>query len=352
MRIRLGILDNHARYAALLASYFGRYYADQLEIYLFDSHESYEQNSIHSRIDVLLANPDLLQGTAEIPSNIGVAYFSESRDVESIREVRAVCRYQKAELIYKEILSIYSEIENGEVYRMGNAKSRILLFRGASGGAGTTTVATACAVALAYMGRTVLYLNLEENGVISHLLQGEGTATLSDVLYAVKSRHSNLALKLDSMVRRDSSGVCYYEPFSIMLDGCSLAGEDVRALLDAVRISGTYDYIVLDVNPHADESLQTLMSVAESIFLVCDGTEVSGKKLTRLVQSLAIEDDREDGTVLRRTSVVYNRFGHRSKTVTCVPEVETFAVISKYEGASPRVIRDSIAGTGVFSSIR
>ena len=86
MRIRLGILDDNTRYTTLLASYFNRHYSEQLEIYIFDSLEFYEQNSRQRRMDVLLANPNLLQGTANIPSNVGVAYLSESTDVESIRE--------------------------------------------------------------------------------------------------------------------------------------------------------------------------------------------------------------------------------------------------------------------------
>ena len=232
---------------------------------------------------------------------------------------------------------------------MGDTDSRILLFRAASGGVGTSTVAVACAVSIANTGRSVLYLNLEENGMVSHLLHGEGTATLSDVLYVVKSRHSNIALKLDSMIRKDLSGVSYFEPFGVMLDGCNLKKDDIKALLDAVRISGNYDYIVVDANPHVSDSLDYLMNVAETVFLVSDGSEVSGGKLERLIQALALVDEREDGTILRRISLIYNRFGRMSREAHCNPQPDVFAKINRYEGASAMMIRDSIVGTGVFA---
>ena len=350
MRIRLGILDDNTRYTSLLATYFNRHYSEQLEIHIYNSLDSFEQNSHQKRIDVLLANPDILQGTSSIPSNVGVAYLSESTDIESIRDVRAVCKYQKAELIYKEIISIYSEIETGEVYRMGGLNSRVLLFRGVSGGVGATTTAVSCAASIAGTGRTVLYLNLEENGVVSHLLRGEGSATLSDVLYVVKSRHSNIALKLDSMVRKDFSGVCFFAPFSVMLDSCNLHKEDVKSLMDAIRISGNYDYIVIDVSPHTNDFLDYLNSLAEYIFLVSDGSEVSGIKLQKLIEAMAIEDERDDSTVLRRTSLIYNRFGSWAREVVCNPQVDVFARINRYEGASALTIRDQIAGSGLFDS--
>ena len=349
MRIRLGLIDNDTRYTSLLASFFNKHYAERLELYVFDSFQSFMQNSRRSRVDVLLANPNILEGTEGIPSNVSVAYLSQSPDVESIRGVRAVCRFQKADLIYREVLSIYSEIEKGEVYRMGDTNSRILLFRGVSGGVGTTTTAVACAISLAKMGKSVLYLNLEENGVISHLLRGEGNDTLTDVLFVVKSGHSNITLKLGSKVKKDDSGVYFFEPFRVMLDGCSLSKEDVKQLIDALRISGSYDYIVLDLNRQASDVMQYVMNLAEKVILVCDGSEASVEKAKRLIEALAILDDRDEGTILRRTCLLYNRFGSKGKEVKSNPQLDVLGKIKKCEGASDMRVRDFIVGTGILS---
>lgn len=80
----------------------------------------------------------------------------------------------------------------------------------AGGGVGSSSLAAACALNFAARGRSVLYLNLEKFGGSSQFFSGEGQFDMSDVVLSLKSRKANLALKLESYVRRDPRGVFFF----------------------------------------------------------------------------------------------------------------------------------------------
>ena len=82
-----------------------------------------------------------------------------------------------------------------------NDKSSVVIFTSPCGGVGTSTVAAACAIAHANMGKRVFYLNLEQCGTTDVFFQAEGNATMSDVIYSLKSRKANLLLKLESCIK-------------------------------------------------------------------------------------------------------------------------------------------------------
>ena len=86
----------------------------------------------------------------------------------------------------------------------------MIIFSSPSGGVGTSSMAAACAVHYAMQGKKVLYLNLEKFGSADVFFSGEGQFDMSDIIYTLKSKKTNLALKLESCVKQDISGVYFY----------------------------------------------------------------------------------------------------------------------------------------------
>lgn len=364
MKIRLGLLDNNQKYVSKILAYFNRHHSEELEVYVFSSYEAFSQFIKNKQIDVLLAEPELVtQGTA-FPKSISVGYLAESADIETIYGVEAVCRYQKADLIYKEIVNLYAELDKKFTYKSGKQNTHMLAFFGASGGVGTTTAAVCCAEALAIAGKSVLYLNLEQNGVTDSYLTGEGTMTLTDVLYAVKSKYietgdadavkarkANLSLKFSSIVRQDESGVYFFEPFAVLLDALSLKKEDILEIIKVLTESGIYEHIVLDLGSYLDGWRKELLGEAERIFLVSSGTEISNSKLLRLVNAIEIEDSQKDTRVLSNVSIFYNRFGSDSADAVCAQDIPVFARIQNFKGGSTDEIMREIASAGSFREL-
>lgn len=341
MKIRVGILDQDPIYISRLIRYFTTYYIDKVEVSAFYDQEKFLEFIQHTKIDVFLASPGLVSEDIDLPRTIIMAYLSESSQAQSMNDIKVVYKYQKAELLYREILGLYAELDQKTAYKEAGDVSPLYLFMGASGGTGTTTMAIACAIRLASCGKKVLYLNLEENGVIAPVLQGEGNETMSDVLYAVKSNHSNLVLKLESMVRKNEQGVYFYEPFPLTLDAHEMTEKDLAEILDTIVVYLLYDYVIVDSESSVFWKRNLLMKYAKRIFIVNDGAEISNLKLNKILQELMIRDENEEERTMAKVRILYNRYTNRSRDVDTQYQEIVYGRINEIENsASKRVVED------------
>lgn len=109
MKIRLAILEPDKSYLNRIVSAFCTKYADELEIYSFTELEiAYEALRKH-RINVFLASEECVIDKTEVPGECGFAYLVGTPGIESLYGEAALCKFQKAELIYKQVLSIFSD---------------------------------------------------------------------------------------------------------------------------------------------------------------------------------------------------------------------------------------------------
>jgi predicted NBD/HSP70 family sugar kinase len=87
-----------------------------------------------ARIEVLLASDSFEINTELLPKRCGFAYLVDAQDVMTFRDQRAICKFQKADLFYKQILMVYSENAERMGFRTAGDGSRIILFTGVGGG--------------------------------------------------------------------------------------------------------------------------------------------------------------------------------------------------------------------------
>lgn len=351
MKIRLGILDSNVFYIKRLIEYFSSHYAEEVEIFAFSNSDKLADHLSQAKLDVILSDEELLPEDFSISRSTVLAYLSDSMDIKTIRDLPAVCKYQKAEQLYRDVLNLYAELDRRTSYRMSDHVCPVLLFMGVSGGAGTTTVAAACALNLTNIGFKVLYLNLEDNGVISDIFSDEGQMTLSDVLYSIKSNHQNLALKLESMVRKDRSGVFFYEPFAVTLDANEMTDSDLKELLTSITQYGLFDFIIVDTGAAISRKRDLLIQFASRVFLVGEGSAVSNKKLRRILQELEIKEEHEEERVLAKTSVIYNKFGRFKAFASTEYGEDVFAVIDDGMKNNRREIMNDIANDNCFGNL-
>lgn len=351
MKIRLGILDADIRYVKRLVSFMNINYADKMEIYAFSELEALEEHLQKKRLDIVVASPDSIPEDYTFAETTALIFFSDSTEIDTIRGIRTICKYQKAELIFYEILNIYAEIDTTSTYRSKGKYSPLITFIGASGGVGTTTAAMACALNLTSLGKNVLYLNCEENGFVDHYLTSGGNDTLSEVLYAVKSRNSNLPLKLESMLGRDESGISFFKPFRVPLDYADMKAEDLEQIIDIVNEIGSYNYIIADAESVISPKRDVLLKRSEMIIVVGDGTEVSNAKLTRLLQSLTLADERDGTNIFGHIQILYNKFGSQSTPARTGSDEAIFGQFNKYANAGGKQIVQLMAQRNLFEKL-
>ena len=350
MKIKLAILESDPNYLKRVVPVFNNKYANELEVYSFTDVDAAKDCLTEKGIDVFLANNTFKIDFSEIPPKCGFAYLVESLDIDRIDNHKAVCKYQKAELIYKQILSIYSEqvpnitgspnLENGAM--------KTVAFTSPCGGVGTSTVAAAYAIFLANNGYRVLYLNADVFGSADMFFACDGQFDFSDVIYAVKSNKTNRALKLQSTVKQDASGVYFYSPVKVPLDMMEMQREDYGILQNELKLLGCYDYVVLDMPFPKSMDEMKLFELCNSVVLVSDTSEMSADKMARVMCSVQILDGGLPVPLQPRLSLLFNK---SAAPLLSEHEIRVLGSIPTYQQVSPAQMAKQLSLSDLFGQL-
>lgn len=352
MKIRLGLLDRDAVYLNRLSTTFSAKYADKVEVYAFTDANTAMEMATAAEIAVFLADPGFEIDPGQLPEKCGFAYLVPSAGVDAVNGNRAICKYQKVDIIYKQILDLFSDNSSAfSVHQEGNEQCQLLIFASPCGGTGTSTMAAACAIHLARKGKRVLYLNLEKLGASDVFFRGDGQGNFGDIIYAMKSRKANLALKIESCVRCDAHGVHFYAPAKIALDMLELTGEETQELFRILKSSAAYDFIIVDMDFQIRQDTIDLLRQGDALVWVGDGSELSNSKIVRAYDSLAALEQSGACPLLSRIRLIYNRFSNKTgKTISDVP-LNSIGGTHRMEHATSMQILEQLATLTLFDQI-
>lgn len=353
MKIKLAVLEKDESYLNRIVSVFSTKYADKFEMYFFTELKAALPMLDSAKIDVFLAGDAFEIEVSELPSRCGFAYFVDSSDIGMVKGQKAVCKFQKAELIYKQILSIYAEKAGNAVGLRSEDKDRtgVILFDSISGGAGASSMAAACALHYAARNQKVLYLNLERYGSSDVFFSGEGQFDFSDVIYALKSRKTNLPLKLESCVKQDPRGVFFYSQPKLALDLLELHSDEAVCLLSELKASGIYDHIIVDADFRMDREFLSVYREAYAVLWVSDGSEVSNTKIYRAYQAISALEQNVDMPLLDRVLLIYNKFSNKTGRTMENVDLKSIGGAPRYEHANTGQVLAQLAMTDIFDKI-
>lgn len=353
MKIKVIILENDAVYLNRIATAFNVKYADKLEVYSFTEKETAIEFAASSKVDVFLANESIDMDVEALPSHCGFAYLVESMEIESIKNEIAICKFQKAELIYKQILSIFSEkvTDITGIHLSDGEGNSVIAFVSASGGVGSSVAAAACAMNFAKKGKKVLYLNLEKYGNADLFFSAEGVGNLGDIIYAIKSKKGNLSMKLESTVKQDASGVYFYSPTKVALDLAELKFDEVQKLIKDIKMFGGYEYIILDMDFAVDKNNMKMLQSCNKIVFVSDGSEIANNKLVRAMEAFSILDQQDDSKLIMRSVLLFNRFSSQTSQVVNIGEMKQIGGIKRFEGLGTKQLLQQVSENMVFDNL-
>ncbi|MBU3112337.1 AAA family ATPase [Clostridium lacusfryxellense] len=354
VKIKLVIADTDEIYVNRLINFFSGSYNDELEMYSFTNMDTLNDFISNNKVDVLIATESFGINIKEIPEKIAFAYFSDSVSIDTISGVRTVCKYQKVDLIYKEILSLYSEKTTNVIgYKSENGEiTKIHTFLSCSGGTGTSTVAAAYAINMARKEKKVLYLNFELLGSTNAFFNAEGLFNFSDVIYAIKSKKSNLILKLESTVKKDPTGVFFYDACKMPFDVMEMSKEDIKKLLDELKIAGIYDYIIIDTDFTLNKKMNLIIQYSNSLVFVSDGTEVAIAKFKMSYEALKVLEEEQKISLFSKISLIYNKFSSENGKYIDDESINVLGGTPRYKNATTVQIAQQISEMGIFNNIK
>lgn len=352
MKIKLALLERDRSYLSRIVSTFGAKYADKFEIYSFTDTDVALGTLNSAKIDVLLASDVFDIDVAKLPNRCAFAYLIDSAGIDTLNNQRVICKFQKADLIYKQILSVYAEKASSITgFKVSDDAGIVIAFSSASGGVGSSTMAAACAAHFAAQNKRVLYLNLEKLGSADLFFSGQGQYDMSDIIFALKSKKANLPLKLESCVRQDETGVYFYSQAKFALDMMELNTEDTIQLISELRLTGEYDYIILDMDFGLDKNMLKIYHQAQAIVLVGDGSPESNTKTERAYAALMALEQNADAPLVNRMAFVYNKVSSKTGQQINAPGLKVLGSTPKYAGASTAQIITQLSSLNIFDSI-
>lgn len=352
MRIKLAILEKDPSYLNRIVSAFNTKYADKFEIYSFTDKDMALATLDASRIDVLIASDSFDINVDALPKRCGFAYFVDAADVDSTNEQRAICKFQKADLIYKQILSIYSENSGRTAgLKLGDDHAKVVAFASPCGGVGTSCLAAAFAIRMAKQGKKALYLNLEKYGSSDVFFAGEGQFDMSDIIFSLKSKKANLAMKLESCVKQDHTGVYFYSQAKFALDMMELGKDEITRLISELRLTGIYDYIVVDMDFSLSKDTLEVFRTMSNVVMAGDGSDISNMKIFRAYNALAALEQNKDNSLLNKLVLVYNKFSNKTGKAIEGIDINNIGGAPRYEHATTEQVITQLANMSMYDKI-
>ncbi len=194
----------------------------------------------------------------------------------------AVCKYQCADEIIREMFAVYVEKTNENMLRSAKKnEARMIAVYSPIHRVGKTTFAMALGRECAKKKR-VLYLNMEEYAGLSE--EGEKGWNLGDLLYYLKQGDENLGVRLQLAVRKTEE-LDYLLPIPMVLDIKEITQKEWEEVLTVALQGGNYELVILDVS----ESIQGLFSILEQcdrVYMPILEDSISERKLQRYENNL------------------------------------------------------------------
>ncbi len=352
MKIRVAILDKDSAYLDRIASVFNAKYADKLVVYSFTDKDTALSQLSKSKIDVFIASEQFDIEVEKLSGKCGFAYFVENHEIDSVKNQKAICKFQKVDLIYKQILGIYSEMAtNISGLKSAEETCSLIAFTSPCGGVGTSTLAAAYSVACAKQGKRVLYLNLETYGSSDVFFCADGQFDMSDIIYALKSKKSNVMIKLESCVKQDASGVYFFSQPKVVLDFMEMGYEEIDMLIQNLTLSGKYDYIVMDLDFELNGNFMHFLEKMHKIVMVGDGSVISNLKIFRAYGAIQMLEENMDISVMNRMALIYNKFSNKTGRVLEALDIKTLGGAPRYEHATVEQLLKQLSGMTIFEQL-
>ena len=343
MKIKVAVFDRDTEYMKRLAKVFQKKYGERIILSLFSAEDSLYEGLKETPAELLLIDQEIKLDENKIPQGLTIGYLSRNSGTEEIDGVPSIGKYQKAEAIYKQIISLYAEKAGRISLKKNDIAAKVVLFTSAQGGSGVSAAAAAYALRSAEEKKKIFFLNLEKFGSSDLYFSGEGNLSFSDIIYSLKSKKSNLLLKLESTIQTDPSGVDFFKDCKNAYDMFELEDKEIEELICGIAQVKKYDEIVIDYAEDVGARLlQIVRDFADKVIYVSDGTVSGNRKFERFCEVAQVLEGRTDTKILGKMSLLYNRYSSKNSEQIEKTAVPVAGGIHRIEGLAGRALIEKI----------
>ncbi len=353
MRIKVAFVDGDKVYLSRLVTTLNAKMSDKLDACSFSDMEYLYEYLEEVKNTVVVVSEDMEVDFTRIPESASFAYLVEMGGIVECKGQRAICKYQRIADLYKEILNLFSEKVSVDYKLQTNTDDRsIYLFTSPKGGTGVSTVACAFAARKAREGHKVFYLNLDDFNDTGFYFDEQPRNTMSDVLFAVKSKKANVAMRLESFIQRHSSGIEYFASCPNPYDVFSMSEVDVDTIMREFLFVQDYEYVIIDINfSMRDVFCKVISEYATKICFISDGSEIANGKIRKSIGVLRMLEKERDCNLVGKTYLIYNDMSSRVDCGIVDQPIVTVGAINRFGQATNRQIIDEIVKDPILESL-
>lgn len=353
MRIRAVFVDRDKTYLSRLVTTLNAKMSDKLEARSFSEPEYMYDYVKDIKSAVVIVNEEIPVDFEKIPESVSFGYLVEMGGIAECGGQKAICKYQKIEDLYKDILNLFSEkASNDYKLQVKNDNEKVFMLTSPKGGSGVSTLACAFAMKKAREGKKVCYLNWEDFGNTAMYFEEEVKYSMSDVLFAVKSKKANVAMKLESFLQLHSSGVEYFASCKNPHDIFSMTENDVETIMQEFVFAKEYEYVVIDMNFSMRRVFQKVIcEYPTEIFLVSDGSESGNSKIRKCLSVFQLMERESDCDLIGKSRLIYNDMSKRTDCNIVEQPIMTLGAVNRFGQATNRQIMEEIMKESIFDSL-
>lgn len=283
-KLKIVLVDSDEDYLVPLELKFIKELKESIDIIIITD-ELYLEKFFSSpqNIDVLIINKELYNSSIEKHNIKNTFLLLEKIQDEPTNNLSyiSIYKYSSVKEIYNTIIS---NLSNNEIKSVEPQKTtKVIMLYSPIGGVGTTTLSCGLAGALSQQSKKVLYIGIDN-------LQTFGFLFSSDTLlpngiekhFASNSEYTYQILK---------NHICneffdYIPPFSRALSSFNIKIENYINLIECIKKSNEYNYIVIDTTSDFTENVSLLMGVADNIIILTKQDIFSVHKLNNLLNNI------------------------------------------------------------------
>ena len=269
-------------------------------------------------------NEALLSGKAHT-----AILLSENSISGLIDGVETIPKYRHAERLVQDILHIYSTSNLDTFVPEGKTGTGINAIHSSSGGAGNTSIAVGLSMLAARRDLKPLYLSFESIPSTAFYFKGSSTRTFSDIIYYLKEKGNNLAVKLEGGCFNDAaSGVHYFLPPESANELEELTEEDIDLFMRTIRAASLFDIVFIDLPSGLNRRNNYILKLCDRIINVCTHGAFSGYKKGVMDSDPAVAAAEVKNDFSSRTYHILNKYSENMPCDWCGNDyLERFSVI-------------------------
>jgi len=310
--LNLIIADMDGLYAESLANFLSLYSHQKFQVCCFTRLSGLIEflSGDNRKADILLISSDLFTDSIKLDRVNTVIVLTKGKINGKVNGFYSINKYQNADVIANEIISIFSEGDKHNILPvLGRKRTKIIAVYSPIGSSGKTCIAASSSIQSAQRGMTVLYLNFENVQTTSLLFSTNYEVNLSDLLYHMKDKDSKLQLKIEGARCIDpETRIHYFVPPDRLTELDEITPDEIKRFIKELKAMGQYDLVFLDMSSSFNMFNIALLEECDQIFYISLQDSVSRLKSRMVLDEIGLLSEKNGCPFLDKFTFIQNKW--------------------------------------------